>query len=330
MNTKDDFQTSRLTLAFGTLSALIFGISLVVHILTIVPNSGISMDSTWYIHVAIFIPAGAAIVRLSFAPRVLKTEDRSFFQRYADQYTKIFQFLRRLPQLMPKRFIVLGIILILYVLINFLLFLGHSWNGSPTEMNGRYYLNNHGQYTEITEQEYKQYQAYEVRGFSGHWMFFSYFGLVYFLFVDRRLYSASRQTPVKPTTVLTREPEKVKSNIGLYWCIWIILVVLLLLARFTVFRHSPENARFILFTVYAVPTWLSVMILNLYEGSRLNSHLRKYHSGSRISPLSFLFSKDDLGDRSLGELRKNYRRFIALVLTIFFSIPVLFLATMLF
>ena len=227
-------------------------------------------------------------------------------------------------------FIVLGIILVLYVPINFFLFMGHSWNGSPTEMNSKYYLNNHGQYIEVTEQEYIQYQAYEVRGFSGHWMFFSYFGLIYFLFVDRRLFSASRETPVKSTTVPTRKAEKVKLNVGLYWRIWIIIVVLLLLARFTVFRHSPENARFILFTVYAVPTWLSVMILNFYEGNRLNSHLRKHHSGVRVSSLSLLFSKDDWGDTVLGKLRGNYRRFIALVLTIFFTIPVLFLVTMLF
>jgi hypothetical protein len=288
------------------------------------------MDSTWYIHLIIFIPAGAVIIRLLLTPEVIQAENSSFLRKCENQCIKTLQFLKQIPQLIPKKFILLGIILVLYVPINFILFMGHNWNGSPTEINGKYYLNNHGQYTEITEPEYRQYQAYEVRGFSGHWMFISYLGLVYFLFVDRRLYSAFRKTPDKPTTVLTRESEKVKSNTGLYWRIWIILVVILLLARFTVFRHSTENTLFFLFTVYIVPIWLSVMILNCYEGNRLSSHIQKYHSGRRVSLLSLIFSKDNWGDKALGELRGNYRRFTALVLTIFFTIPVLFLITVMF
>ena len=136
-----------------------------------------------------------------------------------------------------------------------------------------------------------------------------------------------------------------KSFIRIYWYVWFVLVFLLLASRFSIFKSSPENVLFNLFSIYFVPTWIAVMILNRYEGNRLMSHLKQnhrakwehityvpffgygYYNGFRSLP--FLYSKDDLGDQMVTELKKNYRRFIILALTIFFTFPVLFLTLML-
>lgn len=60
-----------------------------------------------------------------------------------------------------------------YALINFAVFIFLVHTGSPSYEGGRYILQNHGKFVrQISEQEYHQYRAYEVRGFSGHWMLF--------------------------------------------------------------------------------------------------------------------------------------------------------------
>ena len=90
--------------------------------------------------------------------------------------------------MVPRIVLILIIVLLAYIPINFAWGISKMWHGSPTEDNGRYYLNSHGSYTqELTQEEYYQYQAYEVRLFSGHWMFFSFFPFVYFLFIDKKI-----------------------------------------------------------------------------------------------------------------------------------------------
>jgi len=61
-----------------------------------------------------------------------------------------------------------------YVIVNFLIFMVLSEGGGPDKRDGKYFLTDHGRIVrEITEQEYVRHEAYVVRGFSGHWMFFS-------------------------------------------------------------------------------------------------------------------------------------------------------------
>jgi hypothetical protein len=122
-------------------------------------------------------------------------------------------------------------------------------------------------------------------------------------------------------------------------------VLLLLTARISIFKSSSEDVLFILFTIYAVPTWIAVMILNFYEGHRLMSYLKQNHrakwehityvpffgSGgvNSFRSLPFIYSKADLGDQLVAELKKNYRRFIILMFAVFFTLPVLFFSVML-
>ena len=59
-----------------------------------------------------------------------------------------------------------------YAFINFILFMS-SQGGTPSIQDGHYVLQNHGELIKnLTEQEYHQYKANEVRGFSGHWILF--------------------------------------------------------------------------------------------------------------------------------------------------------------
>jgi hypothetical protein len=150
------------------------------------------MNATFFIHFAIFIPFGIMAIRLSKAQHKLriqqKYDNKLFLERYADQYVEGFRMLKKVSNIVPRSMLIVGILLAVYVPINFILFIARMSDGSPTEVNGRYYLNNHGVHTrELTREEYAQYQAYEVRGFSGHWMVFSFVPFVYFVYIEKNI-----------------------------------------------------------------------------------------------------------------------------------------------
>ena len=137
-----------------------------------------------------------------------------------------------------------------------------------------------------------------------------------------------------------------KSHVRLYWRIWLALVACLLILRFSLFFGAQkEDAMFTLFNCYAIPTWISIMVLNLIEGRRLMEYLKQNHretwehltSGPGFGPggvnsfrsLPFIYSVEDLADPVVKELKVNCRRFVKLTLTVFLTIPVLFIITML-
>jgi len=136
-----------------------------------------------------------------------------------------------------------------------------------------------------------------------------------------------------------------KSYISLYWRIWLALVACLLLVRFSIlFRVQAEDTLFALFSCYAIPTWISIVVLNAIEGHRLMEYLKHNHrqkweyltSGPGFGPgrmnsfrsLPFIYSNDDLADSVVKELKTNYRRFVKLILTVFFTMLPLFIITM--
>jgi hypothetical protein len=171
------------------ISGVIFLVSLVVHLATFVSPPSVSMESMWFIHLAIFVPFGSMVIIASVRQRKnIKNEKMSLMYRYINQYVEGFEFIKRIFRTVPRPALIIGIILAIYIPINFILFIGRSLEGSPHEDDGRYYLSDHGTYVrELTEEEYIQYQAYEVRGFSGHWMIFSYIPLVYFGFIHDKM-----------------------------------------------------------------------------------------------------------------------------------------------
>jgi hypothetical protein len=137
--------------------------------------------------------------------------------------------------------------------------------------------------------------------------------------------------------------DKSKSRISIYWRLWLIVLVLLFAFRFTILLRSTENAIFNVFMIYAILTWLPIMFLNFYEGHKLIGYLEKNHhdkweylmtflgsygyNGFRI--ISFIFSKDDLGDEVVTDFKRNYKNFLNLTITVFLSYPITVLAIML-
>ncbi len=132
----------------------------------------------------------------------------------------------------------------------------------------------------------------------------------------------------------------------MYWKVWLGLVLCLVIVRFTVLFHvKGDNALFVVFSCYAIPTWLTVMVLNMVEGHRLMNYLKHNHRAkweeltyvpffgpggmNGLRTLPFLYSSDDLNDPVVGELKLNYRRFLKLTLIVFFTLPVLFITVML-
>ena len=83
-----------------------------------------------------------------------------------------------------------------YACINFALVTALMEGGSPSAENGNYYVHSHGQkIRDITREEYQRFRAYEVRGFSGHWIVFSIVPMAYFLTVHPKLHQTTKSEP---------------------------------------------------------------------------------------------------------------------------------------
>ena len=123
------------------------------------------------------------------------------------------------------------------------------------------------------------------------------------------------------------------------WRIWFSLIVILFIVRFFFLNGADEDARFFVFAAYGIISWLPLMFINMYVGLRLDVHLRKHHREQRhmwggfgpvgaIRRLSFLRSAEDLGDAKVGRLKQEYRAFLKLMITVFWTMPFLFIAFM--
>jgi hypothetical protein len=176
---------------FAIFSGLLFAASLGVHIASYVYSAGMSMSSTWYIHVLLFIPFGYMVVRSSLHQNhsLIKDENTSF-DKFEKTTSRIIRKYKQIPAIIRPIILFIGIALVLYLPFNFFIGMAHLGHGGPDYSDGRYFLSSQGKYVrDLTKEEYIQYQAYEVRLFSGHWMLFTGIPLIYFSFVDRKVQS---------------------------------------------------------------------------------------------------------------------------------------------
>ena len=119
----------------------------------------------------------------------------------------------------------------------------------------------------------------------------------------------------------------------MYWIAWLIVVACALLLRFAL----PHRLRY-LAVIYALSTWLPIMVLHFLQGRRLLAHLKAYHHdrwehltsafgspGNRndFRMLPWLFSAEDYGDFRLAALKSEQRRWFLFVLVVFLSYPLL-------
>jgi hypothetical protein len=130
------------------------------------------------------------------------------------------------------------------------------------------------------------------------------------------------------------------SRVRVYWHVWLGILALTFLLRFTVLGGFGDDRGFSLSVVYMLATWLPIMVLNMMESSRLMAYLKKHHykkwedltyipwlgkNGSNgFRTLPWLYSPDDLGDQELAALKEEHRKFIRWVMTVFLSYLVIF------
>ena len=124
------------------------------------------------------------------------------------------------------------------------------------------------------------------------------------------------------------------------WKTWLVLIAILFAIRFAVLNAADEDARFFVFAAYAIISWLPLIFINMYVGIRLDAYLRKHHKNAKhlwsgfgplaiFRRLSFLRSPEDLGDAEVGRLKQEYKAFLRLAVTVFLTMPFLFIAFML-
>lgn len=155
----------RVLIGWCWFAAAVLVVSLLVHASTFL---GIDPMTRWpgvmFIHLAIFPPFIAAIC-------------------YANRTGGPAQGGQdRVINSAPRWLRVLAGVFFAYALVNFGAFMVLNEGGGPTERDGKYFLTSHGKVLrELSEAEYHRKRAYEVRGFSGHWMLFSSVSLMFFV-----------------------------------------------------------------------------------------------------------------------------------------------------
>jgi hypothetical protein len=144
--------------------------SIVVHLLTFVPGFPVAMGHVWPLHIVLFIPFFAMIVRLKVLqpPGMTQREYQRAVMRYV-----------------PARVRIVAVSAFAYAILNFGVFFVQTSGGGPMQRDGRYYRANHGRIiAEISEAEYHRLEALEVRGFSGHWLVFYAIPMIFFAWVE--------------------------------------------------------------------------------------------------------------------------------------------------
>ena len=141
---------------WSILAAFLFFLSLLVHTSTFFFDPIARFPAVMLIHVAIFVPFGAAIYYTTTLPGS-RQDQQDVITNHA-----------------PRPLALLAGAFFLYALVNFAIFMVLSEGGSATRRGDQYVLHSHGTVLRhLTEAEFHQHQAYVVRGFSGHWMAFS-------------------------------------------------------------------------------------------------------------------------------------------------------------
>jgi hypothetical protein len=155
---------------FGLLALLGFILSLTVHIASLFQiDVAQHISFVWVLHLGVFVV---------FMPFILICR-KLFGNRLSPNF---------LQDNFSIQVIILGKLIMFYAVINFILFMIQSEGASPSVLNGKFALTNHGKLVrEITENEYHLFQARVLCGFSGHWLIFYFVPLVFFLFRKKRL-----------------------------------------------------------------------------------------------------------------------------------------------
>ncbi|WP_233869839.1 hypothetical protein [Paraburkholderia adhaesiva] len=168
----------KLRYALGVSALTGFVISLVVHVSALMGfNLAATIPSIWALHAGVFVV---------FAPFVF------LCRKELGGKGNLWLLWKGVPNWVA----VLGGMIFVYVVMNFLLFMLHTEGGMPAVQDGKYVLLNHGKFIrQLTPSEFTAFKANELRGFSGHWLLFYFVPAAYFLF-----WKSARAEPVRGRT----------------------------------------------------------------------------------------------------------------------------------
>ena len=151
------------------------------------------MGVIWPLHVA----TGVVVVPMVFSLRAQqkklpKIQAEGLIAKWCAEYRLSIKLFYKLFKAIPLPLTIACAIAFVYAIVNFDLFTKLMEDGSPAFYDNRYFLHRHGEWVrDLSREEYQRYLAYEVRGFSGHWMIFSLLPTVYFLVARQRLAQSS-------------------------------------------------------------------------------------------------------------------------------------------
>jgi hypothetical protein len=154
---------------FGLIAAVGLGFAVIAHALTFYPGPSIVTEEgspVWWLHIGSLAVLGAMILsmRRQLGGQLGVANQMSLFPAWA------------------RALIVAAMI---YMGFNFFSYFAHAQGGVPEIRNNQFVLNSHGAIRTLTEDEYLAFKRDDVRGFSGHWIFFFLVPTLYFLFGRR-------------------------------------------------------------------------------------------------------------------------------------------------
>lgn len=107
---------------------------------------------------------------------------------YLNNGKTTYNFMAAFTSIVPLKYVVICALLFFYVFANFIIFMAKSKGGVPDIWNGEFVLHNHGKLIRhITEKEYQSFKINQLRGFSGHWLFFYFMPMVFFFYKIKSL-----------------------------------------------------------------------------------------------------------------------------------------------
>ena len=153
-------------LGFAALTGLV--LSAIAHVLALAGvNVAEHVPFVWLLHIGIFFVFGPFV----FSSRKILGKHPSLADMRA---------------LVPGRVYAVGLAIFIYAIVNFVLFAAATQGGNPVMEAGQYVLKSHGRLIrELSFAEYEALRANELRGFSGHWLFFYFVPFAYFMFGKR-------------------------------------------------------------------------------------------------------------------------------------------------
>jgi hypothetical protein len=140
-------------------------LGLTVHLLALAHiNASDTVPFVMLLHVGIFIV---------WIPMVLKLRKNDELQKTKLDGGGPYYFFRFLRKTAPGWMVNISIICLVYAVINFALFFLSEHGTASILADGRYELHDRGNHVRfLTQDEYYQLRANELRGFSGHWLAF--------------------------------------------------------------------------------------------------------------------------------------------------------------